>query len=92
MMPQRPARLPPGAWTTCRAAAGAPLVAQGQIIGLLWVGSSPPLTDNDLRLLMAIADMAANAIHRASLYEETVAPRGTTGGAEIHRPRHHRQP
>jgi PAS domain S-box-containing protein/putative nucleotidyltransferase with HDIG domain len=62
-------RLPAG--SALRAAAGAPLVVQGQIIGLMWVGSRRLLTDHDLRLLIAIAEMTASAIHRAALYEET---------------------
>jgi GAF domain-containing protein len=61
------------AFTECRAAAGAPLVAQGRITGLLWVGSRRLLAEHDLRLLTAIADIAANAIQRESLREAVVA-------------------
>ncbi len=62
----------PDTFGACRSAAGAQLVAQGRIIGLLWIASTHPLTDGDLRLLITIADFAATAIHRAALHEETV--------------------
>jgi HD-GYP domain-containing protein (c-di-GMP phosphodiesterase class II)/putative methionine-R-sulfoxide reductase with GAF domain len=54
-----------------RAAACVPLIAHGQVIGGLWVGRLAPLTAGDVGLLTAVADMAANAIHRASLFEQT---------------------
>jgi PAS domain S-box-containing protein len=61
----------PARFGALAAAAGAPLVARGQIIGLLWIGSTHPLTGHDLHLLTVIADMAANAIHRATQFAET---------------------
>ncbi len=51
----------------CHAIAGVPLTAQGRIIGLLWAGSHRSLSDYDLRLLQALADIVANAIQRESL-------------------------
>ena len=54
-----------------RAAACVPLIANGQTIGGLWVGRLAPLTAGDLGLMTTVADMAANAIHRASLFEQT---------------------
>jgi putative nucleotidyltransferase with HDIG domain len=48
-----------------------PLVARGQTIGALWVGSTTPITREKIRLLTAIGDMAANAIFRATLHEKT---------------------
>jgi putative nucleotidyltransferase with HDIG domain len=56
----------------CQAAAGVPLIAQGQIIGLLWIARRAAITDLEFRLLAAIGDMTANAMHRASLHEQTV--------------------
>jgi PAS domain S-box-containing protein len=47
-----------------------PLVAEGQAIGALWVGYKNDVTDDDLHLLTPVADIAANAIHRASLHEQ----------------------
>lgn len=53
------------------ALAGVPLVTQRQTIGVLWVGRQTPLRPEEVRLLTAIADIAANAIQRASLHEQT---------------------
>ncbi|MEK7326101.1 MAG: HD domain-containing phosphohydrolase, partial [Chloroflexota bacterium] len=57
-----------------------PLMVEERAIGTLWMGrgraQGPALyseiTSEELRLLTAIADMAANAIHRATLHEETL--------------------
>ena len=56
-----------------------PLIAQDQTIGVLWAGRGradgpaiyPDITQDDLRLLTAIGEIAANAIHRAALHEQT---------------------
>lgn len=61
----------PDLFQDCNAAAGVPLMVHDEIIGLLWVGSVRLLDERDLRLLTAVADMAANAIHRATLHEQT---------------------
>jgi PAS domain S-box-containing protein/putative nucleotidyltransferase with HDIG domain len=60
-----------------QSAAGVPLFSQGEVIGSLWVGrktldGSPPADFNpqEVRLLSAIADIAANAIQRATLFEQ----------------------
>jgi len=53
------------------AVAGVPLIAQSQLIGIIWLGRDAEITTNEEGLLSATADMAANAIYRASLYEET---------------------
>jgi PAS domain S-box-containing protein len=55
---------------TCPCVAAAPLAVQGQIIGILWIGRARPLADSDLPLLIAIGEMAANAIHRATMHEK----------------------
>jgi PAS domain S-box-containing protein len=47
-----------------------PLVAEGQAIGALWVGYRNDVISDDLHLLTPIADIAANAIHRADLHEQ----------------------
>jgi HD-GYP domain-containing protein (c-di-GMP phosphodiesterase class II)/putative methionine-R-sulfoxide reductase with GAF domain len=49
-----------------------PLIAQGNIIGVLSVGRGEPIAESDLGLLSAIADIAANAIRRSNLHEQTV--------------------
>jgi len=53
----------------CRAAVGVAMVADEAITGLLWIGSRRMLTDHDLRVLTAVADIAANATRRATLNE-----------------------
>jgi PAS domain S-box-containing protein len=50
---------------------GVPLIAQDEVIGVLWMGRDTPIAEYDVRLLTSIAEMTANAIHRATLHEET---------------------
>ncbi len=49
----------------------APLLAQEQVIGSLWLARQMDFVEQDLHLLTAIADIAANAIHRVMLHEQT---------------------
>ncbi len=60
-------------WThqDIRSGVGLPLIAQDHLTGYLWVGHSKEITPSDVRLLSSVADMAANAVYRASLYEQT---------------------
>jgi len=53
------------------ASAGAPLIAQEQIIGSLWISRYTSISEEEVRLLSAIADISANAIYRATLHEQT---------------------
>jgi len=61
------------------AVACAPLMVGERAIGTLWMGRGSTqgpvlyseIASEELRLLTAIADMAANAIHRAALHEQT---------------------
>ncbi len=48
-----------------------PLVAHDHALGMLCVGNWRSITNQDIRLLNAIADMAANALHRTTLHEQT---------------------
>jgi PAS domain S-box-containing protein/putative nucleotidyltransferase with HDIG domain len=50
-----------------------PLQAEEQVVGVLhvWYASCHTFSESEKRLLMAIADMAGNAIRRAALYEQT---------------------
>lgn len=57
--------------TPVRASACVPLIVHRQTIGALEIGRRNKITDSDLRLLTAIADIAANAIQRAKLREQT---------------------
>jgi PAS domain S-box-containing protein len=52
------------------AVAGAPLISQEHTIGALWVGRSAPFREGELRVLMVIADMVANAVQRAVLFDD----------------------
>lgn len=51
--------------------AAVPLIAHEQSIGALWLARKTEITEQDLKLLSAIADIAANAIHRITLHEQT---------------------
>ncbi|MEW6584536.1 MAG: HD domain-containing phosphohydrolase [Nitrospirota bacterium] len=53
------------------AVACAPLIVQGQTIGALWIGRKHIINREEVRLLTAIGEIAANAIHRATLHEQT---------------------
>lgn len=48
-----------------------PLIAHQQSIGTLWLARKPTLTEHDLHILVAVADIAANALYRAGLFEQT---------------------
>ena len=69
----------PGFFKDTIAVGCVPLIAQDQTIGVLWTGRGraggpaiyPDITQDDLRLLTAIGEIAANAIHRAALHEQT---------------------
>lgn len=54
-----------------RAVCCVPLIAQGQATGALCIGRKTDISTNEMRLLTSIGDIAANAINRATLYEET---------------------
>ncbi len=46
-----------------------PLLVNQNVIGVLWFGRTAPISDNDMRMLVAIGNMVANAINRQTLYE-----------------------
>lgn len=48
-----------------------PLISHKQTLGILWAGKRGWINDHEAHLLMAIADIAANAIYRAKLFEQT---------------------
>lgn len=61
-----------------RAAACVPLIAYEQPVGVLWIGRPAPFLSDDVRLLTAVADIAANALYRAlvmSTLEQRVTER-----------------
>lgn len=51
--------------------AAVPMIVEDFSLGVLWIGRATPILEGDLRVLTAIADMAASALRRASLHEET---------------------
>ncbi len=53
-----------------RALVCVPLITQEQTIGELWIGRRTDINDDDVRLLTAIGNMVAGAVHRVTLYEE----------------------
>lgn len=55
-----------------RAVVAMPLVVQKKVIGALWVGRSNHYDAAEIDLLVAIAEIVANAIHRATLHEQTL--------------------
>jgi response regulator RpfG family c-di-GMP phosphodiesterase len=48
-----------------------PLSAGGAEFGILWVGRARPFRPEDLRLLTTLAGIAASALHRTALFEQT---------------------
>ena len=50
---------------------GAPLIAQDQLIGFAWMGRKSGIVEAEVRLFTAVADIAANALHRATLHEQS---------------------
>lgn len=58
-------------FSNCKSTAAVPMSVQNQKIGVLFIGSNRALGDRDIRLLTSISDIAANAIHRATLHEQT---------------------
>ena len=50
---------------------GAPLIAQEDLIGFIWIGRKANIDETEIGLLTSIADIAANALQRATLYEQT---------------------
>ncbi len=53
------------------AVVGLPLISREQTIGAIWLGRTRPFSQASVRVLAALADMGASAIHRAALHEET---------------------
>ncbi len=51
--------------------AGLPMVAQEKLIGFIWIGRKSEISRKELRLMSAVTDIAANAIYRSALHEQT---------------------
>ena len=46
-----------------------PLIAENQVIGTVWIGRDTPFTPEEVRIMVAIGEIAANALHRAQILE-----------------------
>ncbi len=55
---------------TVRAIIGLPLAVQESQLGILWIGRQTPFQDQEIQLLLAVADIAANALYRAYLFSQ----------------------
>ncbi len=55
----------------CSAFLAVPLVSQDEVLGVLCVARQRPISDRDTRQMAAIADIAASALRRATLHEQT---------------------
>jgi PAS domain S-box-containing protein len=53
-----------------RAFLGVPMVLPQRSIGVIWIASENVISPHAVRLLEAIADMAANTLHRVAIFEE----------------------
>ncbi len=53
------------------AVAGIPLIAEDNPIGVLWMGKKTPISDEEVSLIRAVADITASGIHRVTLFEKT---------------------
>jgi PAS domain S-box-containing protein len=54
-----------------KALAAVPLIAHEQTIGLLAIGSKKEIPETNLRIVFAIGEIAANALYRSILYDQT---------------------
>jgi len=61
----------PDLFSTVRAVLGIPLNVRDETIGGIWIGRNQDIAQADIKLMRAIGEMAANAIYRTSLHEET---------------------
>jgi PAS domain S-box-containing protein len=68
---ENPMALDMKVYNGCIAIAGAPMIAEEQLIGLIWMGRKSVISEDELRLLAAMADIAASSIRRVTLHELT---------------------
>ena len=55
----------------CKAIGGVPLIARGELFGFLWIGRKIEITETEMHALSALAEIAANSLHRAGLFHQT---------------------
>ena len=49
-----------------------PLIIRKQVIGILWIGSDEAIGEQTLDMILVVSNIAANAIHRSTLYENNI--------------------
>jgi HD-GYP domain-containing protein (c-di-GMP phosphodiesterase class II) len=54
-----------------KAVACLPLTSHDQVMGVIWIGKKTSISEDDFHVLIAITDIAANAVYRAALYDQT---------------------
>ncbi len=54
-----------------KAAACVPLIYDTRALGVIWIGKKSAISVSDFNLLNALAEVAAGAMYRATLYQET---------------------
>jgi GAF domain-containing protein len=54
-----------------RAVACVPVIAQGQRIGVLWIGREAPVREEEVRLLSAMGEMVGTTVDRLRLHDRT---------------------
>jgi PAS domain S-box-containing protein/putative nucleotidyltransferase with HDIG domain len=59
-------------YSGCTSVAGAPMIAEEELIGFLWMGRKSAILEDEVRLLASMADIAASSIRRMRLHELTV--------------------
>lgn len=60
----------PGIAISTKAVVGVPLIAEGKILGVLLVGRDREISQEDIVMVKAIAEMTASALRRLALHEE----------------------
>ncbi|NPV56092.1 MAG: PAS domain S-box protein [Anaerolineae bacterium] len=60
------------AFEAAPAVAVIPLIVEQEVIGALWAGRQVPFRPDEVRILNAVADIIASAVHRANLLQATL--------------------
>ena len=67
----------PGSLGNIQTVARIPLIANSQTIGALWLGRKEVFSKSDLRILITLSEISANAIRNAALYQQVEDKVGT---------------
>ncbi|HEX2981182.1 MAG TPA: HD domain-containing phosphohydrolase, partial [Anaerolineaceae bacterium] len=67
----RPLPNPPEPLNQGMEVVGVPLLAQKHVVGTVFIGRKTPFSDSEIHLVQSICDIAASAIHRVTLFEQT---------------------